>query len=135
VFIAPHEKCHGNGVFTHAFWEQVILNLTRSGICVTLNDDRGFMQNAEGPLLKRTFLPFRQLIEQVAAQRLVLAGNNGVGWLAGAIGTPLLAVERNGLLPEYEFTKCGVTSLVAAIADPDAPRVVDRVLHYLDHGS
>ena len=135
VFVAPHEKCHGNALFTHAFWEQVIAGLTRSGVQVTLNDDRGFMRQAEGPLLTRSFLPFRQLVEQVAAQRLVLAGNNGVGWLAGAVGAPLIALERNGLLPEYEFSKCGVTSLIEAIVEPNAPRVIQRVLDYLESGS
>lgn len=133
VFVAPHEKCHGNGVFTHAFWEQVILGLMRAEVHLTVNDDRGFMQYAEGPLLTRTFLPFRPLTEQVAAQRLVLAGNNGVGWLAGALGTPLVAVERNALLAEYSFARCGLTSLVEAIDEPDPARVIDRTLQYLEH--
>lgn len=134
VFVAPHEKCHGNGRFTHAFWEQVILGLTKAEVQVRLNDDRGFMQYADGPLLSRTYLPFRQLVDQVASQRLVVAGNNGIGWLAGALGTPLLAMECNALLTEYEFGKCGLTSLVEAVDEPDPPRVVNRVLEYLERG-
>ena len=131
VLVAPHEKCHGNGVFTHAFWEQVILALVRAEIEVTVNDDRGFMQNAEGPLLKRSYSPFRELVGQVAGQRLVIAGNNGIGWLAGATGTPLLALERNAVFPEYSFARCGLRSLAAVIDQPDAPRVVQWVIDYL----
>lgn len=134
MFVAPHEKCHGNALFTHAFWEQVILGLTQAGVHVTLNDDRGFMQYAQGPLLTRTYFPFRQLVEQVASQRLVLAGNNGVGWLTGALGTPFLALERNAILAEYSFAKCGLTSLIDAIDEPDPLRVVNRTMHYLEGG-
>lgn len=133
VLIAPHEKCHGNARFTHSFWEQVIVGLMNADVHVTINDDRGFMRHAEGPLLARTHFPFQQLAEQVAAQRLVLAGNNGVGWLAGALGTPLLAMERNALLAEYEFARCGLTSLVDVIDGPDPARVVARALQHLEH--
>lgn len=131
VLVAPHEKCHGNAIFAHAFWEQVILGLVRAEIEVTVNDDRGFMQYAEGPLLKRSYLPFHELVTQVAAQRLVVAGNNGIGWLAGATGAPLLALERNAVFPEYSFAKCGLRSLAAVIDQPDAPRVVQWITDYL----
>lgn len=63
VLVAPHEKCHGNALFTHTFWEQVVRGLTQAEVHVTVNDDRGFMRYAEGPLLSRTFLPFRQLVD------------------------------------------------------------------------
>lgn len=132
VFVAPHEKCHGNAVFTHAFWEQTIRRLLQAGIEVTVNDDRGFLRAAEGPLLKRTFLPFRPLVSQVAAQRLVLSGNTGIGWLAGALGTPLIALERIAAFAEFGFERCGVESLVESIDEPDVERVAAAVERYFD---
>lgn len=135
VFLAPHEKCHGNAVFTHAFWEAVVKGLTNAEVHVTLNDDRGFLAEVDEGLIVRTYLPFRQLVEQIAAQRLVVCGNTGPGWLAGALGTPLIALERNQVLVEYEFSRCGVRSLVEVIAEPDVERTVGAVLHYLEKSS
>ncbi len=135
VFVAPHEKCHGNAVFTYAFWEGVIRGLLAARVRVELNDDRGFLRDLEGPLLTRTFLPFRELVRRVAEQRLVVAGNNGIGWLAGAVGTPLLALERNQHLAEYEFRRCGVRSLVESINQPGVDATVSRVLRFLEESS
>jgi hypothetical protein len=133
VFIAPHEKCHGNAVFTHAFWQEVVEGLLRVGLHVMLNDDRGFLRELEGPLLSRSYLSYRELVAQVAGQRLVLAGNSGVGWLAGAVGAPLIALERNQLLVEYSFSLCGLRSLISVIDEPDAERVVEAAHRYLEH--
>ena len=134
VFLAPHEKCQYNKVFTLSFWEQVVKSLLDRNISVVLNDKGGFCKHIDSPLLTWRFEPLRSLAECVASQRLVLCGNTGIGWLAGATGTPLIACERDMLFAEYSFAASGVQSLVTVIHVPNPDVCVDAVVKFLDKG-
>jgi hypothetical protein len=80
------------------------------------------------------FAPLERIAETVASHRLVLCGNTGIGWVAGAVGTPLIACERTDTMAfgEYSFQKCGVESLRAVITDPSVEQVMRAVLAELD---
>lgn len=135
VLIAPHEKCQGNRIFTHEFWTRVVRGLLDAQVEVTVNDQGGFMESVVSPRFHRSFLPFVPLIAQVAAQRLVVSGNTGLGWVAAAVGTPLIAMEKDMLFSEYSFQKCGCRSLKRIIEESDSDRVIAAILHELDSPS
>jgi hypothetical protein len=129
VFLAPHEKCQGNRHFTLRFWEQVALELLRCGVEVTVNDPGSpFMAACRHPNFHRAFPMFRELFQELCSHSLVLGGNTGIGWAAGACGVPLVAAEKDLILSEYSFEKSGVESLVAVVREPDVRETVRIVL-------
>jgi hypothetical protein len=134
VFIAPHEKCQGNRVFTHAFWRELVRTLLAKDIAAVLNDEGRFCREIESPVLSYDFAPLESIAETIAGHRLVLCGNTGIGWVAGAVGTPLIACERTDAMVfgEYSFQKCHVESLRAVIAEPSVEQAMHAVLTELD---
>jgi hypothetical protein len=133
VFVAPHEKCQGNGVFSLDFWRRVILRLIGQEVYVTVNDSSGFMADSEGTFLCRTFVPFSYLPDQVVSHMVVASGNSGIGWLAAALGKPLVACEHDQMLfSEYSFRRSGCQSLVACVTEPDSDRMAECILAALE---
>ena len=132
VFLAPHEKCQGNRVFTHAFWEQVALRLLDKEVEVVCNDNGSpFMAGCSHPLFQKTYPPANKMAETTVGCSLVLCGNTGTGWIAGATGTPLVAAECGMNLGEYSFEKCGLVSLRATVREPNPEHVAGVVLGVL----
>jgi hypothetical protein len=134
VFVAPHEKCQGNRVFTHAFWRELVHALLAVDIAVVLNDDGRFCREITSPLLSYDFAPLERIAETIASHRLILCGNTGIGRVVGAVGTPLIACENADAMAfgEYSFQKCGVESLRAVLAEPSVEQVMHAVLAELD---
>lgn len=130
VFIAPHEKCQRNRIFTLAFWEAVVGLLLKEDVLVILNS-KEFLQNLHHPRLRAVFLPVPKLIAQIASQRLVVCGNTGVGWVAAAVGTRFIAMEKDMINEEYCFQRCGCHSLVDTVREPDPQYTVKAVLQHL----
>ena len=126
VFVAPHEKCQGNRVFTLAFWEQTIRALLAAGLTVEVNDGGGFMRDAPG--VSHSFLPFDQLAARVASAPLVACGNTGVGWLAAALGVPFVAADRNWNFAEYTFAWSGCRSLRRTITEPAPAAMLTAIM-------
>jgi len=133
VFVAPHAHCQGNGIFTLAFWRSVICKLLDAGLNVTVNtpERSGFGSHERLTYsFKHDDLP--ALFRQISNQRLVLCGNTGVGWIAGAHGVPLIGCEpKFFLFLEYRYRQAGVRSLVDVFTLPNSRNVASRVLRYL----
>jgi predicted O-methyltransferase YrrM len=132
AFLAPHEKCQRNRYFTLAFWKNLCGRLLAEGVALIVNDNGRFFPRWNPPGLTRSFLPFAELVEQIARQRLVVCGNTGIGWAAAATGTPFIALEKDLIFGEYSFVKCGCRSLVATQTEPDPETVAQAVLAFLD---
>jgi len=133
VFLAPLEKCQCNKHFTWGFWGDVIDRLLKQEIEVTLNDNTWLGdQFVERPHFQRTFLPFKELIKQIAEATMVACGNTGIGWVAGATNTPLFALEKQMVLAEYSFEKCGVQSMVRLTDSTDATIVARLIQEELE---
>lgn len=134
IFIAPHERCQRNRTFTLQFWEEVTNRLLKEGVHVTLNS-LTLMKDRRDPLLARTFKPFPPLINQVSSQQLVVCGNTGIGWVAASTGVPFIAMEKDMILEEYSFEKCGCSMLIETIREPDPGYSAETILRYLDQES
>jgi hypothetical protein len=122
ILIAPHEKCQGNQVFTLDFWRRVMSALPQP-VLINTKDQFGCGTSI--------FPPASDVLSFVAAQRVVACGNTGIGWAAGAVGTPLIACERDMNFSEYSFRASGVESLRAIIDAPEPHRVIDAVASVL----
>jgi len=134
VLIAPYAKCQGNGTFTFAFWDRVTRLLVESGVKVTVNHHGEFCEDLKaGGLYRRIYPPFKDLLPEVCRHRLVSCGNTGVGWVAGACGIPLLAMQPpDSNMQDYRYEWCGVQSLREFVEDPDAEYVVKRIQEELE---
>lgn len=131
VLIAPIEKCQGNRVFTHQMWQEVIKKLLASGVEVTVNAGQDFMCGFGHPLLRVEYPPLEDVHKEIAKYNLVVCGNTGIGWVAGAVGVPLLACENDMSFSEYGFAKCGVSSLVDVIDEPDVTLISSRIVELI----
>jgi hypothetical protein len=98
-----------------------------------LNDAARFYREIDSPLLSYEFAPLERIAETIAGHRLVVCGNTGIGWITGAVGTPLIACEKADAMVfgEYSFQKCGVESLRAVIAQPAVEQAMQVVLKEL----
>lgn len=128
VLIAPYAKCQGNAVWTMGYWEQVVRKLVAAGVTVTVANERPFCDDLAGPHYRRFFQSYEYLRDQVCRHRLVCCGNTGVGWMAGACGVPLLAMQHpESHIQDYRYEWCGVKSLVEFLEKPDVDYCVRRV--------
>lgn len=130
VLIAPHAKCQGNHVFTFDYWHRVVRILIDAGITVTVNYDGHFAEELNGhPLYRKVFPDFKGLQEEVCRHKIVACGNTGVGWLAAACGTPLMAMQPpNSNMADYRYELCGLKSLVEILDTPDADYCAKRLI-------
>lgn len=130
AFIAPYAKCQGNHVFTFSYWEKVVGILLDSGITVTINHNGHFAEHFAGhPLYRKAYPSFNELVDEVCRHKIVACGNTGVGWVAGACGVPLMAMQPiNSNMPDYRYELCGVKSLVELIDQPDAEYCARRLI-------
>jgi len=121
VLIAPQAKCQGNHVFTFEFWQRVTNKVLDAGIEVTLNDS---VDRIGVPRLKPHMSSPADIANYVARHSLVACGNTGIGWVAGATGTPLFGMEPPEFsLMDFRYKECGVKSL-AGLFDTPNPNVV-----------
>lgn len=133
VFLAPKAKCQGNNKFTFQYWDAVVRKLVASGVSVTVNHDGEFCEDLKGPLYQRIFPAHKDLVDEVCKHKIVVCGNTGIGWVAGATGTPLLAMQpHDSNMQDYRYEWCGVKSLVEFIEQPDADYCVRRILEELE---
>jgi ADP-heptose:LPS heptosyltransferase len=88
----------------------------------------------KSPRLSYEFAPPETVAETVAGQRLVICGNTGIGWVAAAVGTPLIAFEKADAMAfgEYSFEKCGVESLRMLITEPSVEQAMRAVVAELE---
>lgn len=130
VLIAPHAKCQGNDVFTFAFWGRVTQSLIDANIPFTLNDT----DNRIGiPGLKATLARPEEIANYVARHSLVVCGNTGIGWVAGATGTPLFGMEPPWFnMMDFRYRECGVKSLKALFSDPDPNEVANAIIDFMN---
>jgi hypothetical protein len=127
VLISPREKCQRNLYFALSFWREVIGLVLAAGVPILLNDP-DCMRDIKSSKLTRSFAGPEGLIEQVGRARVVACGNTGVGWLAGAMGVPLVACERvQQVLPEYRFALAGIGNLIVH-ETPDPKAVADSII-------
>lgn len=134
VFVAPYERCYRNRTFTLAFWEDVCRDLLSEGVRLIVNEpNHNFAPQLRHAEMLRTFLPFPELVEQVAAMPLVMCGNTGIGWLAGATNVPLIACEDPAMpMGEYAYERNQHPSLKEVIRTPNSKQAVKCVLNYLE---
>jgi len=132
VFLAPHEKCQANAEFTIQFWADVTRLLLDAGVRVNVNDQGSFLHGYEHHNFTRSFESYPRLMRQLADYSVVLCGNTGIGWAAGAMDVPLIAAERNLNLAEYSFERSDVRSLVHTVREADPVAMVDVVAEYLN---
>jgi hypothetical protein len=133
VFIAPHEKCQGNRFFTLDFWKKIVTELLKLNIEVTINDKGNFCNDIKSNLLRYSFVPFNELPLVIAREQLVLCGNTGLGWMASAVDTSLIAFEKDMIFAEYAFHKCGLTSLLHTISEPEVQKTVNIIKNTVDN--
>jgi len=128
IFIAPHEKCYGNRVFTLDFWREVVRQLANHGIPITINTQSPDLF-IHGKNIECSFEPYQTLVEQLAGHILVACGNTGIGWAAGAVGVPVIACESPDMFFwEFSYRRTGLATLVDTIAYPDASWCARRIL-------
>ena len=129
VLIAPYAKCQGNMLFSFEYWERVCKKLIDAGITVTVNHHGPFADGLTNhPLFRKIFPSPPALLDEVCRHKLVACGNTGVGWLAGACGVPLLAMQPvNSNMQDYRYELCGVKSMVEFLDQPDADYCARRI--------
>lgn len=136
AFVAPHAFSQTNDFFTMDYWHDVIQKLLAERVAVTVNTSlEGRFGNH--PLLTYSYRPndLRGLFEQVSHERLVISGNTGIGWIAGAHGVPLCAGEPNvpWQIQDYRYRECGVQSLVGIFDTSDPAQAARMAIQYLDN--
>lgn len=131
VLIAPHAKCQGNHVFTFEFWREVVDRALEAGIDVTLNDNQDRLHCQRHGYDLHMSAPAR-IADYVASHSLVVCGNTGIGWVAGATGTPLFGMEPPWFnMMDFRYQECGVQSLTRLFAEPNAEVVADTVIEFM----
>lgn len=136
AFVAPHAFSQTNEFFTLDYWHRVIEILLGEGVAVTVNThlDGRFGRHAN---LTYSYRPgdLRGLFEQIGQQRLVVSGNTGIGWIAGAYGVPLCAGEPHvpWQFQDYRYRECGVQSLVGIFDSSDPAQSARMAIQYLDN--
>lgn len=136
AFVAPHAFSQTNDFFTLDYWNRVIELLLAEGVAVTVNThlDGRFGRHAN---LTYSYKPgdLRGLFEQIGQQRLVISGNTGIGWIAGAHGVPLCAGEPHvpWQFQDYRYRECGVQSLVGIFDTCDPAQAARMAIQYLDN--
>lgn len=136
VFISPLAISQSNKVFTFDFWKQVVLNLCEQKVHVYLNTNSDFFKNTPKDFVTFTYEKnneYRRLLNRIASQKLVVCGNTGIGWFAGATGTPLMAMEPPFFwYMDYRYRECGVQSLKKLFQEPEPKVVSEAIVQYLD---
>lgn len=136
AFVAPHAFSQTNDFFTMDFWHDVIQKLLNEKVAVTVNTHLAGRFGSHD-LLTYSFKPgdLRGLFEQVSHERLVISGNTGIGWIAGAHGVPLVAGEPNvpWQIQDYRYRECGVQSLVGIFDTSDPAQCARMAIQYLDN--
>lgn len=137
VFISPLAISQTNKVFTFDFWKKVVLNLIDKEIYVYLNTNNNFFKDIESKFLIFTYREdnnYRKLLNQIASQKLVVCGNTGIGWFAGATGTPLMAMEPSFFwFMDYRYKECGVESLKRLFSKPEPDVVSQAIIDYYEN--
>jgi len=124
VYIAPHEKCARNAVFTIPFWQEVIKDLVDSGVEVVINSQHDLV-----PGVRHVFPPFHELVEELSRHSVIVSGNSGVGWAAGAAGYPLVSAESDQQnFTEYHFERCGIQSLRDVVSEADVNLMTTAIM-------
>lgn len=132
VYVSPHEMSQGNAYFTLEFWQKVVALLLKKGVTVTVASDQPDLWPQHKNLALFYAQTPQQLVATIAAQRLVICGNTGTGWVAGATGTPLIVCEPPHLNFEgWRFARCGFRNIVATITSDDAQEAAGAVLTQL----
>ncbi len=130
VFIAPEAKCQGNAVFTRSFWEKVVSKFANSGFTATVNTRGAFCD--DNPNVEKSFVPFDRIIHEVKRHRLVVCGNTGVMWVAGACGIPFIVMQHDeSNMQDYRAEWCGIESMVEFVREPDHEYVAGRIVEEL----
>lgn len=135
VLIAPYAKCQGNSTFTFQFWDKVVRTLVGNGVKVTVNHSGDFCNDLIGPYYRKIFPNMEDLLVECCRHRLVACGNTGVGWMAAATGTPLLAMQPvDSHFQDYRYEWCGVESLVDFLEKPEPDYCVGRIMEEIEKG-
>lgn len=136
VFISPLAVSQGNSIFTFDFWKEVVKNLTEKDVFVFLNTNQKHLFKEINKNIEFTYEnndDFESLLNTIASQQLVVCGNTGVGWFAGATGTPLMAMEPPFFwFMDYRYKECGVESLKKLFSEPNPTVISTSVVEYLD---
>jgi len=129
VFISPLEKCQNNAIYTFPMWRRVIDILLESGANVVVNERSKFC--ADKRIIK-TFLPFPELMSQLAEAAVVACGNTGPMWAAGACGAPSVICESPGVaMPMYTVHQARLAGVRYVCPDPDPEFIAARILDVL----
>lgn len=130
VLIAPYAKCQGNRTFTFEYWNRVIHRLIEAGLSITCNYHASFCEDLNGnPLFRKIHPGVPELFEEVCRHKIVACGNTGIGWVAGACGIPLLAMQPvDSNMQDYRYEWCGVKSLIEFLDQPDVDYCVKRII-------
>jgi len=132
VLIAPLAKCQGNHVFTFDFWREVTQRVLDAGILVTLNDDHDRL-GIYHDLCERRFSTASDIANYVARHALVVCGNTGIGWVAGATNTPLFGMEPPEFsMMDFRYKECGVQSLARLFSQPDPIVVAEAIKAFMN---
>lgn len=137
VFISPLAVCQGNDIFTFNFWKKVVDILTNNGIFVFLNTNKKdlFANMSHQKNIEFTYQDsnnYELLLNTVASQQLVVCGNTGIGWFAGATGVPLMAMEPEFFwYMDYRYRECGVESLKHIFSQPNSDFVAETIIEYI----
>lgn len=130
VLIAPQAKCQGNDVFTFGFWRNVTERVLDAGIEVTLNDS---VNRIGVSRLNPQMSSPSDIANYVARHALVACGNTGIGWVAGATGTPLFGMEPPQFsLMDFRYHECGVKSLKRLFDTPNLQLVADAIISFMN---
>lgn len=134
VLIAPHAKCQGNHVFTYDFWRRVVEKLIDAKVDVTINDDHDRIGIRDSCQVRMS--QPENIANDVAEFALLACGNTGIGWVAGATGTPLFGMEPPWFnMMDFRYRECGVQSLRKLFSEPAADHVAVEIIKFMEERS
>jgi hypothetical protein len=131
VFVSPHELSQGNETFTIAFWMKTVSMLLDCGIQVMVASHHSELWDSRASVFFA--VTPRHLVDVISRQSLVLTGNTGTGWIAAAVGCPMIACEPESLIFEgWRFERCGFRNLVRSIKEPNPDALLAEALTFLE---
>jgi ADP-heptose:LPS heptosyltransferase len=106
VLFSPLEKCQNNVIFTYPFYREVIKILLDKKISVVLNEKSAFCKDINSEYLSISYLPFNELMSQIAESSLVITGNSGLLWASAITNTPCIVCEDRNNMSMDMYSVC-----------------------------
>jgi hypothetical protein len=135
VWVSPLEKCANNMTFTYPFYRAVIEGLIKNGVKVVLNDSSCFCRDLVGDYLEKTFLPFKEMLSQMAEASIVVSGNSGPLWASAVTHTPLVLCETPTTpMDMYHSLRNNLSNIIAVQRTANEDELLEKLVFHIGAG-